>query len=497
MNSAFAVVAQAIRQGAYDAELAAIYHRAGLDEQRRRWNDLLQRAATHALFAHTDDFARHEDRRTVRLFRSPGRTEIGGNHTDHNHGLAIVGTLCSDIIAAVAPRDDGRICIHNLDRDRTVEIALTSLDAVPSERGDSAALVRGVAAALRRHGVVPRGFDALTTSAVAEGGGLSSSAAFESLVAVILQAIGGDDNGGDSRSGSDGDRDVTGGRDGTGNSDDGDRHAVAGSDSDGNARPFDIARTLSVIDLAKAGQYAENEYFGKPCGLEDQIGSLNGGMTQIDFADFDNIDLQRLDIDFSAYGLQLAMVDSGESHADLTEHYAAIPTEMRRVAAHYGKQVLRDVERAKIIADLPQLRAAHGDRSMLRALHFFRENDRVRRQIDALRNGDIERFLHLVGQSGRSSWMWLQNCIVPGRSDEQGLAYTLAITDEFIADAGVQRRAACRVHGGGFAGAVQVYIPIDHSAAYRAYIERHVGRDAYLPLRISPVGAGEIALTNR
>jgi len=427
---------RALAGGDYDASLARAYSRAQVTEQRTRWNTLLQRAAQHPFF--------RDSPHPPRLFRSPGRTEIGGNHTDHNHGLAIVGTLCSDIIAVVAPRTDHLIRIHNLDRDTTDEIDCGTQAPIEAEKGTSAALVRGVVAALAHHQVEPHGFDALTTSDVAEGGGLSSSAAFESLVAVIEYTL------------------------------------------RGGAPP------LSVIDLAKAGQYAENEYFGKPCGLEDQIGALNGGITQIDFADFDAIKLEQRAVDFAEHALQLAVVDSKESHADLTAEYAAIPYEMKAIASHYQKETLRDVVYAEVIADAARLRALHGDRALLRALHFFRENERVRAQIAALRAGDMRRFLELVRQSGYSSWMWAQNCIPHGRVREQAYAYALAVSEAYFAQKGIAERAACRVHGGGFAGTIQLFLPQEEAAGYKHYIEQCIAPDVYLPLHISLQGAGEI-----
>lgn len=432
-----------IGAGHYDAALTAAYQPSGLDGQRQRWTQFLERAATHPFLQPSTD----NSTASPRLFRAPGRSEIGGNHTDHNHGLAIVGTLTTDIIAVARRRTDRVVRIHNLDTDHTAEIDYAASSApLTAERGSSAALIRGVAAALDRYGMRLHGFDALTTSAVTAGGGLSSSAAFESLVAKIF-------------------------------------HHLA------NQTP-----ALSVIDLAKAGQYAENEYFGKPCGLEDQIGSLNGGITQIDFENFNAIDLQQIQIDFADYGLQLAVVDSKEDHAELTEHYAAIPAEMRAIAADYGAEVLRAVGRDRIIGDAPRLRTAYGDRAVLRALHFFRECERVQAKVAALRHGNMQAFTRLVRASGASSWMWLQNCIVPdtGGGRTQAMAMVLALTEEFIAATGVADHAACRVHGGGFAGAIQLYLPLEQTAAYQEYIAKQIGSGVYLPLRISPYGAGEI-----
>lgn len=434
--------------GDYDRALTAAYQSSGVDEQQRRWAQFLGRAAAHPFLQPS---AADGDA-PLRLFRAPGRSEIGGNHTDHNHGLAIVGTLTADIIAVVRQRADRVVRIHNLDTDRTAEIdCAASLAPQGGERGSSTALIRGVAAALDRHGLKLHGFDALTISAVAAGGGLSSSAAFESLVATTLYHL------------------------------------------------ADQTPALSIIDLAKVGQYAENEYFGKPCGLEDQIGSLNGGVTQIDFEHFDTIDLQQIQIDFADHGLQLAVVDSKEDHAELTEHYAAIPAEMHAIAADYGATVLRTISRDRVIDAVPRLRAVHGDRAVLRALHFYRECERVRAQVQALRHGDMEAFIRLVRASGASSWMWLQNCINPRAGDgrTQAMALVLALTEEFITTAGVAKHAACRVHGGGFAGAIQLYLPAEQTAAYKGYISTQIGADVYLPLRISPCGAGEIALNNR
>ena len=216
---------------------------------------------------------------------------------------------------------------------------------------------------------------------------------------------------------------------------------------------------LALVAQAKIGQFAENTYFGKPSGLEDQLASLAGGVTAIDFEDFDNITMRSLSVDFSRHGLQMAVVDSGDSHTSLTAHYAAVATEMRDIAQHFSQPVLRNITEAQYLESIPQLRAKHGDRAVLRALHYFTENERVLQQEQALGGGDMGRFLELVSESGRSSWMLCQNCIVPGSDRGQAMALTLAMTARFIDTHGLRARSACRVHGGGFAGAIQLYLP--------------------------------------
>ena len=425
------VLTEKVADGALDTELTTLYGSAQCEMQRHRWLKLLQEVAPHL------------SERQCTLFRAPGRSEIGGNHTDHNHGKVLVGTIDVDIIAVVSPRTDRRIMIHNCDDQSLVEIETSQLEPRAREQGTSAALVRGVTAALETAGVTISGFEAFTSATLPLGQGLSSSAAFEALIGVILQRFG-------------------------------DHH-------------------IPLIELAKAGQYAENRYFGKPCGLEDQIGALSGGLTTIDFEDFEAIRLQRLEINFNDWDLQLAVVDSHSSHASLTPHYAAIPTEMHTIAQHFGHKTLRPLTEAQLLREIPALRR-YGDRAILRALHYFRENMRVQEQIKALQEKNIARFLSLVCQSGFSSWMLLQNCIVPGESQQQGMALALAATEDFIHQRTLTTQAACRVHGGGFAGAIQVYLPRGVVEEYRSYIETMIAPQVFLPIMLSPRGAGELRL---
>ena len=423
-----------IENGIIDQPLKKIYSPERIGLHRQRWKTLLEAARTRGVARSSPLY----------LFRSPGRTEISGNHTDHNHGITLVATIEADIIASVSPRTDRVVTIHNL-HDDTITVDLTDLSVVESERGRPAALVRGVAAALQAKGVRLHGFDAATASRIPVGKGLSSSAAFESLLATIWHSL-------------------------------------------------DTATPLSSIELAKAGQFAENNYFGKPCGLEDQLGSLCGGITKIDFANFDAIHLQKLTVDFADYHLQLAVVTGTESHAELTPHYAAIPEEMHLIASHFGQSVLRDVPWPQFMGNIALLRRRYGDRAVLRSLHFYRENERVQAQNDALIEKRIADFLALVNQSGYSSWTMLQNCVVPESTRTQEVAVAQSFIRDFIVQHNLQREAACRIHGGGFAGAVQVYMPSAMVPQFRLYIESIVGSDTFLPLSISPLGATEIAV---
>ncbi len=433
--SQVAQLVNAINEGALNEELALIYGSTDLAQQRRRWIKLLENVTSSA----GEQYA---------LFRSPGRTEIGGNHTDHNHGQVLVATINADIIAAVSPQSEPRITIHNCDDGSRIEIDCAHLDVQESERGESSALVRGVTAALQRAGLKIKGFKAFTSATLPLGKGLSSSAAFEALIAVILQWQ--------------------------------DNHTK-----------------LSLVELAKASQYAENHYFGKPCGLEDQIGALNGGLTAIDFKDLEALELQRVNVNLHDYNLQLAVVDSKDSHASLTPHYAAIPQEMRNLAGHWEHEVLRPIAPEQFISAIPFLRSHFGDRAVLRGLHYFRENQRVAQQLEALQQWRIADFLKLVRQSGYSSWMLLQNCIVPGEVQQQGMALTLAVTEDFIRQRGLVDTAAYRVHGGGFAGAIQLYLPYQAVNEYKAYIEALIAPEIFLPLTLSPRGAGQLIIENK
>ena len=354
------------------------------------------------------------------LFSAPGRTELGGNHTDHQRGCVLAAAVELETTAEVTLNGTDSIRVFS-EGYAPVEVRLDDLRVHSGEENTTAALVRGVAAAFAERGAALQGFDAHVHSNVLPGSGLSSSAAFEVLMGTIL-----------------------------------------------NELFFD--KSLSPAEVARIGQYAENVYFGKPCGLMDQMASAVGGMVFIDFQYPACPIVERIDFDLAAAGYALCIIDSGADHADLTAEYAAIPGEMKQICNYFGKEVLRQVEKGDFFAALPQLRGRVPDRAVLRAIHFYHENDRVERQVQALRMGDVEEFLHLVRQSGRSSWMYLQNITPAGAVEQQAVAVALALCEELL-----DGRGACRVHGGGFAGTVQAFVPLDMLEHFRTGVEAVLG----------------------
>ncbi len=368
------------------------------------------------------------------LFSTPGRTELGGNHTDHQNGLGLAASVNLDTIACVVPNDTGVIRIKSRHH-RMAEVALDSLSIHPVETGSSLALVRGVAARLTQMGHTIGGFDAYTTTRVLRGSGLSSSAAFEVLVCTIMDHL------------------FCGGR-------------------------------LSSVQLAQVGQYAENVYFGKPCGLIDQLSCATGGVTAVDFQDPATPSIQQVPVDLAAHGYALCIVDAHASHADLTADYAAIPREMRQAAACFGREVLGQVPFAEFMAGIPAVRSACGDRAVLRAYHFYRDNQRVLLQKEALERGDFETFLHHVRQSGRSSFMYLQNVSNYRDSRNQPVALLLALADELLAGQG-----ACRIHGGGFAGTVQAFVPMEQLGHFVSGMDAVAGEGSCHVLSIRNTGS--------
>jgi len=389
-----------------------------------------------------DSFARLYDEageRDVMLFSVGGRSEISGNHTDHNRGRVIAAAVSLQIIAVASPRADGIIrlssegCRENL-------VLPGEIDAPnPEKQFSSDALIAGMSRAVRDGGWQIGGFDATTVSDVPRGSGLSSSAAFEVLVGTILSHL---YNGG----------------------------------------------AVGAVELAKMAQFAENVYYGKPCGLMDQMACAVGGLITIDFADADAPAVQTLPLDLGGAGYDLCITATGGSHADLNGDYAAVPGEMHDVAAALGVSVLRESSPEQLLAALPRIREACGDRAVLRALHFFSENDRVREQADALRDGDLDRFFALVRASGRSSFSYLQNVFTPADVEHQGVSLALCLTERFLTKQG-RDRGAWRVHGGGFAGTVQAFVPHALSAQYKSYMETVFGEGSVHVLQIRPAGA--------
>ena len=367
------------------------------------------------------------------LYSAPGRTEIGGNHTDHQHGRVLAGSVNIDMIAAAAPNDKNQLRVQSEGYDLCV-IDLNDLEARKEEENTTAALLRGECAAFTQRGAKLAGLDVYISSNVPKGSGVSSSAAFEVLIGVILNDC------------------------------------------------F-MTEKVSPIAIAQIGQWAENVYFGKPCGLMDQMASSVGNIITIDFADPAHPDVEPVQVDFSKAGLALCILDSCADHADLTDEYAAVPAECRAVAAVCGGEVLRDVPFDTFLAKLPECRRQCGDRAVLRAFHFYADNDRVPQQVAALRSGDFDTFLQLVTASGDSSWEYLQNVIPAGYKEHQEMGVTIAAAKHYL-----QGKGAVRVHGGGFAGTAQAFVPVDMLADFKAHMEAILGEGRCHVLSIRPEG---------
>lgn len=434
------------------AVLAHLYGDNAVDAARNRIRSLIE--STVKAFPETDA--------DLRLFSAPGRTELGGNHTDHNRGKVIAASIQLDALACVSPRTDDTVIFRSTGYTDVV-VDLENLSPRKDEEGRTEALVRGIAAEMAKRGTPVRGFTAVANSTVLSGSGLSSSAAVEILIGAVFDGLYG-----------------------------------------GGKR--------SAVELAQIGQKAENVYFGKPCGLMDQVACASGGVVAIDFNDTAHPVVRKVDFDLESAGYALCVVDTGGNHADLTPDYSSIPAEMKAVAALFGKEALRDVDRNAFLAQIPQVRTAHGDRATLRTFHFFAENERVGAMTAALeradnarkedcpndRNAAVDDYLHLVSQSGASSWELLQNVFTTKQPSEQGISLALAMTDSFLRpnapSGGDQeiRLGVCRVHGGGFAGTIQAYIPLRRVPAYIDWMKPVFGEKAVTVLRIRPVGATEL-----
>lgn len=376
------------------------------------------------------------DKRQVEIFSAPGRTEICGNHTDHNNGKTLAGAINLDAIAVVS-KCDGEIEIHSegFSPDR---VSLSDMDYNESEKNTSKALIKGVCAALKEYGYDFGGFVAYTTSNVLKGSGVSSSAAFEVLISTILNHL------------------------------------------------YNEGK-IDAVTVAKASQYAENKFFGKPCGLLDQTASSVGGFITIDFKDSKNPEINKIDFDFEKSGFTLCIVDTGANHADLTDEYASIPSEMKSVAAFFGKETLRGISRSDILENAMALKEKCGDRALLRALHFVDENDRVEKTANALIKGDVKDFLKQIRRSGRSSFMYLQNVYSSLNVKEQSLSLALCLSDGILGTEG-----AFRVHGGGFGGTIQAFVPNDKINEYKNAMDSVFGKDACKVLNIRAQGGVKV-----
>ena len=415
----------ALLNGEYDSRLGYIYGDSAIAAQRERYVSAID--AFVALYGSDRDAA---------LYSVAGRSELSGNHTDHNNGRVIAASIDLDIIAVASPNGEDMIRVKS--EGFHEDIIDINVFTTPREtpEGHSDELIAGMVAGFRENGYTVGGFDAYTTSNVLKGSGISSSAAFEDMIGNILNHI----------------------------------------YNDGS---------IDNVEIAKIAQYAENVFFGKPCGLMDQVACAVGGIVAIDFADPKSPVINKLDVDISGAGYNLCITNTGGNHADLTEDYASVPQEMKGIAAYFGKQVLRDLTEENFIASIPLLRGKYSDRAILRALHFFAENRRVTEQTEALTNGDLDAFFTNVIASGRSSYCYLQNVYTTKNVEEQGLSLALCLSERLLAN----KKAAWRVHGGGFAGTIQAFVPSADVVAYREAMDAAFGAGACMVLRIRPVGA--------
>jgi galactokinase len=400
---------------------------AELERHAKRYTSLLHQ------------FTKEFGKADLALFTSPGRTEIGGNHTDHNYGRVLAGAVNLDNVAAAAPNNSQKIRILSEGYPR-FEVDLSSLKMDPAEKFTSAALVRGICARMKELGFAIAGFDACIDGGVPKGSGLSSSASFEVLIGAIVNEL------------------------------------------------FNSGR-MDPIQNAIIGQYAENNYFGKPCGLMDQTACAMGGLITIDFKDPANPVVKKVNFDFVATGFALVITDTGGNHADLNDEYASLPADMKAVAAELGAKVLRQVSLEDILQIAPKIRGKVGDRAILRAIHFQGDNQRVLEQVAALERNDFNAFLKMVVNSGYSSYMYNQNIYPVNNVKEQGVSLALALSELVLKDSG-----AWRVHGGGFAGTIQAFVPQNLLEKYISTLEHVYGKGSCHSLFIRPKGAGKVDL---
>lgn len=425
------------------SELVNAVSYGGLDEQFRilygnSERTLLKQKARYLSAA--ENFSKlYPESSEIHVFSASGRTEIGGNHTDHQHGCVLAAAVSPDIIAIVSFNNDGVIRISS-EGYSDFEIDVEAVDAVPDEKGTSAALVRGICAKFAETGLKTGGFDAYISSDIPTGSGLSSSAAFEVLIGTIIDT-------------------------------------------------YYNKSWAGAVEIAKAGKYAENVYFGKASGLMDQMVSSVGGFVFIDFKDAENPEIRSVDFDFSSAGYSLCITDTKGSHADLSDEYSEISAEMKRVADALGGELLTDVSEDEFYQKLPELRKVCSDRALLRAAHFFAENQRVTDEAEALENGDTEEFFELVRASGDSSYKLLQNLYSNTKPQSQELPLAIMLSERFLNCSG-----AVRVHGGGFAGTVQAFVPNYLADDYAAEMNRIFGENSCQILCVRSVGGCEITI---
>lgn len=372
----------------------------------------------------------------ILLFSSPGRTEISGNHTDHNQGKILAGSINLDCVGVAAKNDcqQVRIVSETYHQDFTIDLN----DLTPSaKKAGTVDLTKGILKGFQEIGHTIGGFNAYITSNVISAAGVSSSASYEMLLCAMLNVL------------------------------------------------FNEGK-LNIVDYAHIGKYSENQYWDKASGLLDQMACAAGGLVTIDFKDPANPAVEKLSFDFASAGHSLIIVQTGKGHADLSADYSSIPNEMKKVAQYFGKEVLAEVDEAEMIAQIGKVREFAGDRSVMRALHFFEENKKVEAEVAALKAKDFQTFLDNITASGNSSWKWLQNCYTTANVQEQGISIALALTELFIAE---KKKGACRIHGGGFAGVIMAMLPNELVDEYIAYIEKAIGEGSAYRMSIRPYGA--------
>lgn len=419
-------IKEQVVSGKYDALIEDLYADSSLLEyQKQRYAAALDKY--QALFGEDE----------VSIYSAAGRSEISGNHTDHQHGCVLAGSINLDAIGIVSKQDN---VIKVISDDFDIQpIDLNDLDKKENELGTSEALIRGVVYKLKELGYNVGGFKAFITSDVLMGAGLSSSAAFESIIGTIIDGLYND-------------------------------------------------MKIDMVTIAKVGQYAENVYFGKPCGLMDQCACAVGGLISIDFKDTSNPIVNSVNVDFSKYDHSLCIVDTKGSHADLTDAYGAVPQEMKEVAYYFGKEVLREVDENEFYANIANLRTAlNNDRAILRAIHFFNENRRVNTIVERLNNDDFEGFKTLIQESGNSSYKFLQNVYADFDYKNQAVSLGLAMSEMILKDHGV-----CRVHGGGFAGTIQAFVENSYVETYKEEIEKVFGKGSCHILKIRKLGGCKV-----
>ena len=404
--------------------LTELYGADQVEEQRGRYRELLE--------GYRDKFGDGE----VKLFSSPGRTEIGGNHTDHNHGKVLAGSINLDCVGVAAVNHSSKVKIVSTTFGQEFTVDLNNL--APSRRKSGTEdLVKGLLKGFQESGYEVGGFNAYITSNVISAAGVSSSAAFEMLLCSMLNTF------------------------------------------------FNEGR-MDTVAYAHVGKYAENHYWDKASGLLDQMACAVGGLITIDFMEPSDPKVEKIDFDFGSQNHSLIIVQTGRGHADLSADYSAVPSEMKKVAEFFGKNYCSEITEKDVIDNLAEVRKYAGDRSVLRALHFFEENKRVENMVKALKEDRFDVFLENITASGNSSWKWLQNCYTNSNYQEQGITVALALTELFIADKG---RGACRVHGGGFAGVIMAMLPNDLVDEYVEYIEKALGKGNAYRMSIRPHGA--------